>query len=268
MVKNITISGTRRPGIAPGRHVLGEGQIHILGAARVKARRGIDRYQRDRGRAWVIEHVIAGAGYLEHGDQQYQAGPGDTYVFSPKHTYYYYPEDRDPWEKIFIEVEGAFIDSLAAAYQLDKQFFYPQTFIQKQLEHCLQLLHHSGAHMQRDMPIAIHRLISSLCLDENAASANLADFIEAHINRDFVLQDMADHYNISKNQLLRRFKQQHQCSHYEYLLQRRVEQAIWSLKNTSISVKDLAHTLQFSDSKHLSSTLKRRTGKSPREHRA
>ena len=40
----------------------------------------------------------------------------------------------------------------------------------------------------------------------------MADYIEAHVHSEFTLEQMAQHFSLSKNQLLRRFKQQYQKS--------------------------------------------------------
>ena len=273
MVKNITIlpdgpdSNPANDSFTPARQALKTGQVRCLGAAHARGRSGMDRYQRSHGSSWLIEAVIAGYGFVQADGQQQRAQTGDVYVFGPQATGRYRPDDNEPWEKLFIEVEGDLINALADAYSLEQQIMYPQAHVSQQMRSLLQLLSHRGTHFQRDFPIGLHRLISSIALSQFDKKESMAEFIESQIKHDFQLQDMATHFKYSKNHLLRLFKQEHDCSPYEYLIRKRVEQAIWALTHTSMSVKLIAAELCFSDSKHLSSTLKKRTGKSPREWR-
>lgn len=266
MVKNITIQGSRSP-LAPGRQIIA-GQLQCLGGAHAQARSGQDHYLRPAGQAWLIECVLGGTGFVEGPLGTFTLQAGDAYVLGPYAEFQYYPDDHDPWEKLFIEINGPLVDQFMRCYQMEQNYVFPRAHVQQQMEQLINLLTHSGEHLQRDFPIAIHRLINNLFFNGRYMPPNMADYIEAHIHSEFTLEQMATHFSLSKNQLLRRFKKQFQKSPYEYLLQRRVDQAIWTLQHTSISVKDLAKSLQFSDSKHLSSTLKRRTGKSPSEHRS
>ena len=266
MVKNITIQSR---GTAPsgGRPII-NGHIHCYGGAYAKAKAGQDHYRRPSGQAWLIEAVIEGAGYVEGPQGTHRLEAGDVYALGPYAEFQYYPDQKDPWGKLFIELSGPLIEEIMRSYEIKDRYIYPQAHVQQQLEQLIKLLSHSGEHIQRDFPIAIHRLINSLYFKGRQIAPNMADYIEAHIHSEFTLEKMADHFQLSKNQVLRRFKKEYNKSPYEYLLQRRVDQAIWTLQHTSISVKDLAKSLQFSDNKHLSSTLKRRTGKSPSEHRS
>ena len=266
MVKSITIlSQPLRPVAA--RQIIA-GQLRCLGGANARAKSGQDRYTRQPGREWSLEAVISGSGFVEGPNGIDELHAGDLYVMGPHGHFHYYPNDEDPWEKLFIEVGGPLMDSLARCYELNKHYVFIQVHAQQHLEHCLQILAQGSEHMQDEFPIALHQLINSIYFNNNSQSESMSDYIEAHVHEEFSLQDMAAHFSVSKNQLLRRFKKQYHSSPYEFLLQRRVEQAIWTLQHTSITVKELAESLQFSDSKHLSSTLKRRTGKSPSEHRS
>ncbi len=264
MVQNITTRHT----LAPRRAVLKPGQLHILGgAAQVRARPHKDHYIREAGSPWLIEYVVAGSGYISRGSEQFTVSPGDTYVMGPHAESDYRPDNRDPWEKMFVEIEGAFIDSLATAYGLEEVMYYPQVHVAHQLQQLLTLLSHRGAHFQRDFPIGLHRLISTLSLSRKQAPQSMGDYLELRVKHAFQLEEMASDFKYSKNHLLRLFKSEYGCTPYEYLLQRRVEQAIWSITHTSLSIKAIAREFQFTDGKHLSSTIKKRTGKSPSEWR-
>lgn len=266
MVKNITSYRELTP--QQGRQLLRPGHLSILGAAaRVTARSGIDRYHRPPGSPWLFEYISAGSGFVDDGTGEQRLGAGDLYVFGPHSDGRYRPDDREPWTKMFFVVHGQLIDSLAAAYGLAEQQIYHQAPVQRQMQQMLELLQQHGEHVHRDFPVYLQRLISSLCLDRHQTIDAMADYIEARITRPFQLQDMAEYFRCSKNHLLRQFKQLHQCTPYECLLRRRVDQAIWLLTHTSRSAGDIAAELQFSDSKHLSSTLKKRTGRSPRAWR-
>ena len=131
----------------------------------------------------------------------------------------------------------------------------------------LSLLNEPREIIQAEFPILLHKFIKELTQTNTINKARFTDYIDERIEQSFRLEDMAKHFAYSKNQLLRLFKKEHQTSPYHYLLTKRNEQAIWLLQNTSLSIKEIAYRLQFTDAKHLASTMKKKVSFTPSEIR-
>jgi len=251
--------------IFPARSLENPQILHCLGGAQVQAIESkYDTYNRELGQTWCFETILNGTGYLIHNGKKYTLHKGDTYITSPFSTYKYYPDDNDLWEKLFIEVEGSFIDSLGQVYNLHINPAHSTPIAMPLIDKLQKILSSSTQEsFAKNFPMVLHRLCSCFTEQQSSTEYKMCDYLEHKITEPFQLDKMAEEFNYSKNYLVRVFKKKHQTTPYKYLLNKRIEQACWALANTNIELKNLAKRFQFADTKHLSSTIKRVTGKSP-----
>lgn len=85
--------------------------------------------------------------------------------------------------------------------------------------------------------------------------------------KDITMNQLADNLMLSTRQLDRVIKQLYSVSFKEKLLSIRVDNAVQLLRNTDLSVEDIAVKTGFNHSSYLSRTIKSRTGLSPTAHR-
>ena len=72
---------------------------------------------------------------------------------------------------------------------------------------------------------------------------------------------------MSVSQLGRIFKAEYGMTVYAYILKRKIETAENLLRNTSLSVKEIADTLSFTDEHYFSNIFKKKTCMTPCEYR-
>lgn len=94
------------------------------------------------------------------------------------------------------------------------------------------------------------------------------DYIDAHLDQEIKLADLAQLLDISQFHFSRLFKQSLGISPYQYLLQQRVECAKKLLKNTDRLITDIAFTCGFNSHSHLSKQFKQLTGMTPKAYRS
>ncbi|MEM6503084.1 MAG: AraC family transcriptional regulator [Cyanobacteria bacterium P01_C01_bin.89] len=94
------------------------------------------------------------------------------------------------------------------------------------------------------------------------------DYIEASLNQDIKLADLAGLIDISQFHFSRLFKQSLGLSPHRYLLQQRLEKAKQLLKNTDRLIIDIALECGFNNHSHLSKQFKQMTGVTPKVFRA
>ncbi|MEO0771053.1 MAG: AraC family transcriptional regulator [Cyanobacteria bacterium J06649_4] len=98
--------------------------------------------------------------------------------------------------------------------------------------------------------------------------SQLLDYIDAHIDQEIKLADLAQLLDMSQFHFSRLFKQSLGVSPYQYLLQQRVERAKQLLKNTDRLITDIALICGFNSHSHLSKQFKQLTGMTPKAYRA
>ena len=96
----------------------------------------------------------------------------------------------------------------------------------------------------------------------------ILDYVEAHLEQEIKLADLAQLLEMSQFHFSRLFKQSLGISPYQYLLHQRVERAKHLLKSSDRLITDIALSCVFNSHSHLSKQFKQLTGMTPRAYRA
>jgi AraC family transcriptional regulator len=92
-------------------------------------------------------------------------------------------------------------------------------------------------------------------------------FIEAHIETDITVAQLAAVARLSEFHFSRAFKATTGRSPYRYVVERRLSHARWLLTETDRSLADIADACQFSSAGNLSRAFHRATGTTPAKYR-
>lgn len=93
------------------------------------------------------------------------------------------------------------------------------------------------------------------------------DYIDAHLDRNIKLKNLAQLLDMSQFYFSRLFKQSIGLAPYQYLIQQRVERAKKLLKQTDRSIVDIALDCGFNSHSHLSKQFRQLTGMTPKAYR-
>lgn len=91
------------------------------------------------------------------------------------------------------------------------------------------------------------------------------DYIQAHLDRDLSLTELAEIINNSPTYFASLFKQAMGISPHQYVIQQRVERAKTMLSKTDLAIADIALQVGFSSQSHLNQQFKRLTGVTPKQ---
>ncbi|NMG05986.1 AraC family transcriptional regulator [Brasilonema sp. UFV-L1] len=94
------------------------------------------------------------------------------------------------------------------------------------------------------------------------------DFIEAHLEEDIQLEDLANNVGMSSFYFCRLFKQSMHMTPHQYVIQRRVELAKRLLKQSDLGIANVALLCGFAHQSHLSRHFRRLVGMSPKAFRS
>jgi len=93
------------------------------------------------------------------------------------------------------------------------------------------------------------------------------DYIDAHLDRDVPLAELAAVVETSPYHFARLFKQATEQTPHQYVLARRVESARALLAETDLPLAEVAFRLGFTDQSHFTATFKKLTGATPLAYR-
>jgi AraC-like DNA-binding protein len=92
-------------------------------------------------------------------------------------------------------------------------------------------------------------------------------YVEENLHGKISQAEVAERCGISSCQFSRVFKQGHGITFQEYVLRRRMGQAIRLLQNPSASITDICYTVGFNDQSHFTRIFRRYIGVSPSAYR-
>jgi AraC-like DNA-binding protein len=96
-----------------------------------------------------------------------------------------------------------------------------------------------------------------------ARTHRICEFINSNLERNISLETLAEMAGLSVHHFARAFKQSVGMPPHSYVLQRRIEHAQMMLRNTELSLSEIALSAGFSDQSHLARHFRRMTGMSP-----
>jgi AraC family transcriptional regulator len=98
--------------------------------------------------------------------------------------------------------------------------------------------------------------------------SQVLDYIDAHLEQDIKLADLATLLNMSQFHFSHLFKRAIGTSPYQYLLQQRIERAKKLLKDRDRSIMEIALMCGFNSHSHLSKQFRQATGMTPKAYRS
>ncbi len=233
-------------------------------------------FERNDYECCTVEFIYKGKGFLEINGQSFRPGENSVYILHKHSDHKYWPDKKDPWEKIFFVVNGEFMEYLFRLYQLDRSFFIPDCpQLKKYFDEMMQLRRGVGE-LHRQASVIFHRLLEeSYVLLHGSPNTciplevlELKNYLDESIGRKFNLDRYCQERERSCGNMIRQFKRHYGASPYDYLMQKRVEEARLMLRHTAFSVKEIASRLKFSDQYYFSNYFKRKTGLSPQKFKA
>ncbi len=249
--------------------------LRLAGSSYCDGNYRMDRVDSD---IWVVEYVESGTGTLEIDGRVFHPGRGDLYLVPEGSRHCYYSSASDPWVKHWMNFSGPLARELVRLYRLEqvavvRNFSRPELF-REALRRFRQ--HPEEAH-RRTGPEFLMAVIATMALDHSRANAPPPRSAEGETLRAWLdtqvfepapgLDRMAAKIAKSPAQTIRIFRRSVGETPVQYLLNRKLDAARELLRNSAMSLKEIAAALHFSDEYYFGSVFKRRTGIAPGRYR-
>lgn len=226
---------------------------------------------------YVFEYVLSGKGYIECDGRTYTVEAGDFYFLNRRIEVYYYADKKNPYEKIWINIGGSYLNMMVEAYHLTMPVLVCHMNAEKHIRKLHDILR--GAHkktLRSCYPDLMHCFIDLFedinnYLNMTTKNENLFERICKYIDNNLCfplnVDNIAKNFFISRSTLFRLFIKNYGSSPKKYITERKIELAKNILPDRSIKTEDIASLLHFSDKKHFSTTFKKLVGVTPARYR-
>ena len=225
---------------------------------------------------YVLEYVTAGKGYIVFNGKQYAVEKGDFYMVNTTHPHYYYADPDDPFEKVWINVYGTFMDHITEALNLE-----PITVCRVDVSENFKEIHnvlkwknaYEVSEMTEQIAVQLFRLLYRVHIGMRVSKTHsdrylqISNYIKMHITDGVNISRVcADNY-ISKSTLYRLFREERGISPTAYIKNMKVNIAATILKTTNLEIPEIIRQLDFYDYSHFSRIFSSVKGCSPIAYR-
>ncbi|WP_341346679.1 helix-turn-helix domain-containing protein [Paenibacillus sp. FSL H3-0469] len=123
----------------------------------------------------------------------------------------------------------------------------------------------------RDWSLAFMQQLSRALADRQQKERNpmteIVKYIEQNYPSDLSLQEVAGKFQVSREYVSRRFKQEYGINFSDYIVSVRIEKAKLLMQNPGLKLAQISEMVGFHDVKYFSKVFKKHTGHSPKDYR-
>ncbi len=229
--------------------------------------------KRPSSAVWCIEYVEEGKGTIHIDGDTFFPKAGDSYFLHVGKDHHYYSDKADPWKKHFINVSGKLVDSLAEGYGVSGTAHFVGLDLGGEIKEIIEIARRGDMDNTQELISILNKIFfkmhKSIKKEEEISGlgAEMKDFLNTQITSKFHMELLCKHISRSESQTIRLFKKIFGITPYTYVLNKKISFAKKLLIDTSLSVKEIATKLCFSDEYYFSNIFKEKAGCSPSQYR-
>lgn len=235
--------------------------------------RVLDNYQ--------LIYVSKGSGvYYSSPYEQMKIKEGDLFIIPPYTWHSYFPDRKTGWQEYWIGLRGAGVDDkFKNGFVKSNQIVFHVGLREDIIDYYKNAIEiaaqQRAGYLQVLAALANNILALSIYYDQNIRlqDAYIMQMDKARIImresylKEISPQDVARQLNMGYSRFRKVFKEYTGESPAHYIIQLKLKRARHLLINSTMSVKEIAYSLQYKDAFNFSSQFKKYTGYSPSEFR-
>lgn len=222
-------------------------------------------------------YIVGGDGQFRIEDKLYPVRADQMVIVNPNVIHTEVSYNAHPLEYIVLGIDGL---ELAISQQHDRFQILDYRGGGDILTCLRHILHETQAAQpgyeticQAYMEILILRLMRNIKFTATAAHtannpcAAVRQYIDAHYKEPLSLDLLAEEAHVNKFYLSHMFKEEYGIAPIGYMISRRIEESRYLLRETDMSMSQIAQILGFSSANYFSQSFRRAEGISPMEYR-
>lgn len=232
------------------------------------------RVERQNSSLAAIEYVREGSGYFEINGRKYRPSAGSVIILTKGSDHVYYPDKDNMWKKDWVILDGPLVDALFKCYLPEGEYCFENCDLSYFFRRLRALateepLNYNGfvdnaAFLLCDALTGIKNLNRKKC---NRIALAVKSALDANVEGAITIEEIAEDLHYSPNYVIRQFKDQYGCTPYKYYMDRKLKLAQLYLRNTDISVTEVAEKLHFADQHYFSNTFRQHCGMCASDYR-
>ena len=222
---------------------------------------------------YLIHYIHKGSGTYCVRGKEYTLKAHDAFLIYPEEITYYIASEDDPWEYSWVEFNGTGISKYFSAteFSADK----PVMFNVPSAEVHIKTLSETNSNNPYEITGLLYSFLGSFVTD-NPKSGSMADeYVKAAISyihtfyyvTTINVDQISNYVGIDRSYLYRLFKEKVGISPKKYIMEYKLKTAAKLLRETSLSVGQVALSTGFEDQLYFSTAFRNYYGVSPTKYR-
>lgn len=240
------------------------------------------RMLRYPSRDYIFEYVISGSGYLEYerdGEDIVEKVTAGTFYFIARGAEItYYADPEDPYEKIWVNLDGYIAEKLADFFSLGPVYTAHVNVLSLFLaihDRLSRAVSSNLPEIKAEISCLLFEILTQAnreCLfpeqhEKNSLDEKIRAYIDANVYNELSLDIIAEHFGITKMHVIRVFKQKFGDTPMQYLAQKKIGIARSLLTGTVMPIREIADILRYSNTQHFSTSFRTAVGCTPNQFR-
>lgn len=231
--------------------------------------------ERERSYIHCFEYVIDGEGTVQVGNQTNYPQKGDLYILPKGQSHNYHSSSNNPFHKIWMNISGSLCDELIHVYHLTGTLLIKQIDVYSIFAEFLEVCENKDLTLDEiymQCSLIFHKLLlkitEHLSISKTISAGDItANELKAYIDRNIYealsIEMLANEANLSSSQVNRIFKKAFETTPYDYILSQKINTAKLLLRNTNLTIKEIAYKLNFADEHYFSNVFLKKVGIRP-----
>jgi AraC-like DNA-binding protein/mannose-6-phosphate isomerase-like protein (cupin superfamily) len=230
---------------------------------------------------YQINYITEGEGIIETNQGEFEIKEGSVIIIKPKQWHRYKPLSNKGWKEHYIGFNGHFARQIFDIYNFSSDAPVIHIGFEENTFHAFQVILNlikteKPGYQQICSGLVIQILGTMVAIRKNKNLSNskvetaiqkACLIIRENLNNNINLQEIAHSLDISYSLFRKAFKNYTGLSPVQYHLSLRIQQALYLLNDTSLSVKEISFKLGFCSVYYFSKIFKEKTKRNPSEFR-
>lgn len=227
-----------------------------------------------------FEYVVSGKGYIKTRSKTYVVEEGDLFFLNKNRNHTYYSDKNAPYKKMFIAVEGSFVDTLIDFHNITSSVLIIHTDVKHIFEQIFALTEQTqepslSPKDYTELSCALTKLIQILAppdfvshtIKKNLGlAAILKNYIDDNIYEKLCLDDLSSFMKLTEAHIQRLFKEAYKITIMRYIREQKLRVAQHLLSTTLLNINEISEKLSFENPKHFSTQFRKQYGISPSQY--
>ena len=243
--------------------------VELMGITHADSSYYISR--RSRWDMYVIEYVVSGVGHISCNGKRYTVRSGDTYIIKSFTEHEYYADKQQPYQKIWANISGAFVDHLMLMFNLSDPVILRHVDLSEYFTRLRGQL--DEKYDVEKLAAIIFGMIFKISESSNPyekqnlpLAEKMRQHVDQNLNNKITTAEVAEHFHVTPIYASRVFKARYGQTINRYIINSTLDIAARWLKNSDFTIAEISNLLGYCNDNYFANQFKKYHGVSPKQY--